>query len=53
MRAEAAAPQLVQLDSPAISDDMLQIQYRRSERKLPPGADMDTVAALLHSIQSL
>ena len=51
--AEAAGPQLVQLESPIISDDMLQIQYRGSELKLPAGVDIDGVAALLRSIQSL
>lgn len=53
--AKAAAPQLVQLE-PApvpIQDDMLQIQYRGAELKLPAGVDMDAVAALLRSLQSL
>jgi hypothetical protein len=34
-------------------DDVLQIQYRGAELKLPAGVDMDTVAALLRSLQSL
>ena len=53
--AEAAGPQLVQLESVPvpIQDDMLQIQYRGAELKLPAGVDMDTVAALLQSLQSL
>ena len=51
--AEAAAPQLVQLDPAPAPDDMLQIQYRGAELKLPAGVDMDTVAALLRSLQSL
>ena len=53
--AEATAPQLVPLD-PApvpIRDDVLQIQYRGAELKLPAGVDMDAVAALLRSLQSL
>ena len=53
--AEATAPQLVPLD-PApvpIQDDVLQIQYRGAELKLPAGVDMDAVAALLRSLQSL
>lgn len=29
------------------------IQYRRAELKLPGGVDVDAVAALLRSIQSL
>ena len=53
--AEAAVPQLVQLESAPvpIQDDMLQIQYRGAELKLPAGVDMDAVAALLQSLQSL
>ena len=53
--AEAAVPQLVQLEpSPdSIQDDMLQIQFHGSELKLPAGVDIDAVAALLRSIQSL
>ena len=53
--AEAAAPQLVQLEpTPALAqDDVLQIQYRGAELKLPVGVDMDAVAALLRSLQSL
>ena len=34
-------------------DDVLQIQYRGAELKLPAGVDMDAVAALLRSLQSL
>ena len=51
--AEAVAPQLVQLEPAAISEDMMQIQYRGAELKLPAGVDIEAVAALLHSIQSL
>jgi len=51
--AEASSPQLVQLDSSAVLDDMLQIQYRGAELKLPAGVDIDAVVALLRSIQSL
>ena len=51
--AEAAGPQLVQLDSAPVPDDMLQIQYQGAELKLPVGVDIDAVAALLRSIQSL
>ena len=53
--AEVAGPQLVQLEpSPVpVQEDMLQIQYRGAELKLPAGVDMDTVAALLRSLQSL
>ena len=51
--AETAVPQLVQLDPAPFQDDMLQIQYRGAELKLPAGVDMDAVAALLRSLQSL
>ena len=53
--AEVAGPQLVQLEltPAALQDDMLQIQYRGAELKLPSHVDMDAVAALLRSIQSL
>ena len=50
---EAAGPQLVPLDSPVISEDMLQIQYRGAELKLPAGVDIDAVATLLRSLQTL
>ena len=51
--AETAVPQLVQLEPALLQDDMLQIQYRGAELKLPAGVDMDAVAALLRSLQSL
>ena len=53
--AEVAGPQLVQLEpSPVpVQEDMLQIQYRGAELKLPAGVDMDAVTALLRSLQSL
>ena len=51
--AETAVPQLVQLDPTPLQNDMLQIQYRGAELKLPAGVDMDAVVALLRSIQSL
>lgn len=49
----AAAPQLVQLESLPAKDGILEIHYRGAEMKLPSGVDMDAVAALLRSIQSL
>ena len=53
--AETAVPQLVQLEpaSAPRQDDMLQIQYRGAELKLPPGVDIDAVAARLRSLQTL
>lgn len=49
----SVAPQLVQLEPVPAAEDILQIQYRGAELKLPSGVDMDAVAALLRSIQSL
>ena len=49
----AAAPQRVQLEPPPAEDSSLEIHYRGAEMKLPSGVDMDAVAALLRSIQSL
>ena len=49
----AAAPQLVQLEPPPAEDSILEAHYRGAEMKLPSGVDMDAVAALLRSIQSL
>ena len=49
---ESSEPQLVPLDQPVISG-VLQIQYGGAELKLPAGVDIDAVAALLRSIQSL
>ena len=50
---ESATPQLVTLEPVTESEDLLQIQYRGAELKLPAGVDMDAVAALLRSLQSL
>ena len=51
--AEASRPQLVQLDPSVVSNDMLQIQYRSAELKLPSSVDIYAVAALLRSIQAI
>ena len=51
--AEASSPQLVQLDPVPMQQDMLQIQYRGAELKLPAGVDIDAVSALLRAIQTL
>ena len=51
--AESAGPRLVPLDSVPVAEDMLQIQYRGAELKLPVGVDIDGVAALLRSLQIL
>ena len=51
--AEVAAPQLVPLEPSALPEEQLCIQYRGAELRLPARVDMDAVAALLRSIQSL
>lgn len=51
--AESSGPQLVQLDPVPMQQDMLEIQYRGAELKLPAGVDIDTVSALLRAIQTL
>ena len=48
-----SGPQLIHLDYAPVAEDMLQIQYRGAELKLPSGVDIEAVAALLRSIQSL
>ena len=50
---ETASPRLVHLNDEPVSSDMLQIQYRGAELKLPASVDIHAVAALLQSIQSL
>ena len=50
---EAASPRLVELDPTGATDDVFQIWYRGAELRLPTGVDMDAVAALLRSVQSL
>ena len=50
---ESASPQLVPLEPVTEPEDLLQIQYRGTELKLPAGVDMDAVASLLRSLQSL
>ena len=51
--AEAAEPQIVRLESSVTSTEILQIHYRGAELKLPADVDIEAVAALLRSIQSL
>ena len=50
---EAATPQLVQLEAVSAPTELLQISFRGAELKLPAQVDMDAVAALLRSVQSL
>ena len=53
--AEAVAPQLVQLEmAPTLGqNDVLQIQYRGAELRLPASVDMDAVVAILRSLRLL
>ena len=50
---EAATPQLVQLEAVSAPTELLQISFRGAELKLPAQVDMDAVAVLLRSVQSL
>ena len=50
---EAASPQLVPLEPPSVPAEYLCIQYRGAELKLPSDVDMDALAAILRSLQSL
>ncbi len=50
---QSASPQLVPLEPLAVPDELLCIQYRGAELKLLAGVDIDAVAALLRSLQSL
>ena len=49
----ASGPELVPLEMASPAEEELQIRYRGAELKQPAGIDMDAVAALLSSIQSL
>ncbi len=49
----ASAPELVPQEVASPVEAELQIRYRGAELKLPSGVDMDAVAALLRSVQSL
>ena len=50
---EAATPQLVQLEAVSAPTELLQISFRGAELKLPAQVDIDAVAVLLRSVQSL
>ena len=47
---EATAPQLVQLEPVSVLADLLQINFRGAELKLPVGVDMDAVSGILDLI---
>ena len=48
-----STPELVPPEVAAPVEEKLQIRYCGAELKLPSGVDMDAVAALLRSVQSL
>lgn len=50
---EASKGHLIKLDLTTTEEDVLHIRYRGAELRLPFGVNMDTVAALLRSIQTL
>ena len=50
---EQAAPRIVAIDPVAKTDELLRIEYKGAELKLPTDVDMNAVAAILHSLQSL
>ena len=50
---ESASPQLVPLEPLAVPDELLCIQYRGAELKLPASVDIEAVAVLLRSLQAL
>ena len=50
---ESTKPQLVPLNQPVISGDTLDIRFRGAELKLPAGVDIEAVAVLLRSLQTL
>lgn len=51
--ADTVGAKLVKLDRTAIEEDILEIRYHGAELRLPFGVDMEAVAGLLRSIQSL
>ena len=50
---ESAQPQIVPISLGAIAEDVLQIHYRGAELRLPGSVDLDAVAAVLRSIQTV
>ena len=51
--AEGTETHFIKLDPTPTVEDMLNIRYHGAELRLPSGVDMDVVAALLRSIQTL
>ena len=50
---EAAQPQIVPISPGAVAEDVLQIHFRGADRRLPGTVDLDAVAAVLRSIQTV
>ena len=50
---EQAAPQIAAIDPVPKTNEVLRIEYKGAELKLPTDVDMNAVAAILHSLQSL
>lgn len=51
--ADTVGAKLVKLEPTAIEEDILEIWYHGAELRLPSGVDIEAVAGLLRSIQSL
>ena len=50
---EAAQPQIVPISPGAVAEDVLQIHFRGADLRLPGTVDLDAVAAVLRSIQTV
>ena len=50
---EQVTPQIVAIDPVPKTDEVLRIEYKGAELKLPGAVDMNAVAAILHSLQGL
>ena len=49
----AAQPQIVPISPGAVAEDVLQIHFRGADLRLPGTVDLDAVAAVLRSIQTV
>ena len=50
---KAAQPQIVPISPAAIAEDVLQIHFRGAELRMPGTVDLDAVADVLRSIQTV
>ena len=50
---EQATPQIVAIDPVPKTDEVLRIEYKGAELKLPGAVDMNVDTAILHSLQGL